>query len=445
MSLGVTPAGAERIVVPPIHPLAAYTMKNQQFQTSPHFPRPFLPLDPHVIPDGWPSPGLRETLQSCGPFFSGKRVLVTGAFGFVGGHLVRALHALGARITALDCDVTPDRPALLNITGLRDQVTVVEADITDFPAMREVVKDGRFEIIFHLAAGATTIEKAMSDPYATILANTMGFVNVAEAARLLPAHEHPLVIYSSTDKVYGESTELPYSEDTTRLNGIGVYDSAKLAADIFSATYHRALGVPTIVLRMCNLYGAFDFNFNYRLVPKATRNIFRDGQAPDLYYNSLDHYRDYLYVEDAVRAFLLLARHDACRGRVYNLPGTLHAATPYVLHEVVDLVAAMQQEAQRVSPEAPLATLEWDPSIRVVKSDSSLLVIARQHLDGSRIKDEAEFEPRTLFLDGLLHTVAFYYWYFLLYQGRRQAQPVVNASVELPATNGHAHAGAVKA
>ncbi|RYD99032.1 MAG: SDR family oxidoreductase, partial [Sphingobacteriales bacterium] len=149
---------------------------------------------------------------------------------------------------------------------------------------------------------------------------TMGFVNLAEGARLLPADERPTVIYSSTDKVYGEHEILPYTEDHG-LGGVGVYDAAKLCADILASTYDKALGVPTIVLRMCNIYGPYDFNFDYRLIPKTMRNIFRDGEAPELYMNSVEHFRDYLFVEDAVRAYFHIARCTNCQGRVYNLPG----------------------------------------------------------------------------------------------------------------------------
>jgi nucleoside-diphosphate-sugar epimerase len=364
------------------------------------------------IPDSWPSTGLQETIEDSREYFNGKRALVTGAFGFVGGHLARALHAAGVHVTALDRDVSPTRGAQLNLTGLRNEMTVISADITNPHAMQEVLREGEFHFIFHLAAGATTIEKAINDPYGTIMANTMGFVNLAEATRLLPVEKRPLIFYASTDKVYGESEELPYVEEKSNLGGVGVYDAAKLAADIFAGTYHKALGVPTIVLRMCNLFGPFDFNFDYRLVPKAMRNIFRDHEAPELYFNAREHFRDYLYVEDAVIAFLHLARHECCRGRVYNLPGMHYAATPDVLHEIVEIVTEMQDEAIANTPNSSLAHMLWNRNIRVVPSDPRLIVISKQHLDGSRIGREAGFKPRVSYHDGLRRTARFYHWYF---------------------------------
>jgi nucleoside-diphosphate-sugar epimerase len=369
------------------------------------------------IPDCWPSAPLRDTMRRQHPFWKGRKALVTGAFGFLGGHLCRALLAAGCEVTALDKCTSLARDSQLNLTGLRDHLTVVEADITDRAAMEELVQGGRFDFIFHLAAGATVIEKALNAPYDTIMANTMGFVNLAEAARLLPEKQRPVILYSSTDKVYGEAKVLPYTEESD-LGGVGVYDSAKLAGDIFAGTYHKALGVPTIVLRMCNLFGPYDFNIDYRLIPKALRNIFRDGQAPELYLNALEHFRDYIYVEDAARAFLVLAKNAACRGRVYNLPGIHHAATPDVLTTVTEAVAKMQDEELERHPASAFAHHKWSRSIRVVPSDPKLIVISKQHLDGTRIREEAGFEPQVSFRDGLRSTIKFYSWLFCGENGR---------------------------
>ena len=210
------------------------------------------------------------------------------------------------------------------------------------------------------------------------------------------------------------------SRKKTNLGGVGVYDAAKLSADIFAATYHKALGVPTIVLRMCNLFGPYDFNIDYRLIPKAMRNVFRDREAPELYLNALEHFRDYLFVEDAARAFIHLARNEKCRGRVYNLPGAHYAATPDVLREVVETVGTMQDEAP---PEGVFAQHRWDRGIRTVPSDPSLIVISKQHLDGSRIGREAGFFPATDFYDGVRRTIEFYRWYFLQYAPGAAAPP----------------------
>ena len=368
-----------------------------------HFPR--------TIPDSWPGAALRSTIETHRGYFSDKRVLVTGATGFVGGHLARALHLAGAEVVALDLNIDPRRGSQLDLTGVRGEIEMVQGDITDRAHMEHLVTSGGFSHIFHLAAGATTVEKAMTDPVGTIMANTMGFVNLAEGARLLPAAERPVVIYSSTDKVYGEAEILPYTEDH-KMSGVGVYDAAKLCADILAATYHKALDVPTIVLRMCNIFGPYDLNFDYRLIPKAMRNIFRDGEAPDLYMNSVEHFRDYLFVEDAVRAYFHISRCNTCHGRVYNLPGAHYASTPDVLREIVSYIGTLQERAAQCAPDSALAQHRWDRSIRIVPSDPKMITISKQHLDGTRIKNETGFEPEISFHEGLEATAKFYLWYF---------------------------------
>ena len=395
-------------------------------------------LMPHRIPDSWPGAALAETIACSREFFAGKRVLVTGACGFVGGHLARALHLAGAEVVALD--IRSARGSQLEFVGLSDEIEMVQADITDRRAMESLVTSGNFSYIFHLAAGATTVEKAMADPVGTIMANTMGFVNLAEGARLVPIENRPTVIYSSTDKVYGEHEVLPYTENHG-LGGVGVYDAAKLCADILASTYHKALGVPTIVLRMCNIYGPYDFNFDYRLIPKAMRNIFRDGEAPELYMNSVEHFRDYLFVEDAVRAYFHIARCTNCAGRVYNLPGALYASTPDVLREIVSYIGTLQGRAAEADPDSSFARHRWERSIKIVPSDPNLITISKQHLDGTRIFNETGFGPKTSFHQGLAATAPFYQWYFAnIAPAQRQISPAkIVQSEKKPAFDGGFH------
>ena len=107
-----------------------------------------------------------------------------------------------------------------------------------------------------------------------------------------------------------------------------------------------------------------------------------------------------------------MAEREQCRGRVYNLPGVHHAATPDVLSTLVETFTKLQEDAQERHPDSGLAHFKWSRSVRVVKSDPKLIVISKQNLDGTRIREEAGFEPEVSFRVGLKSTVRFYHWLF---------------------------------
>lgn len=341
-------------------------------------------------------------------FFDAKNVLVTGGFGFVGGHVTKRLVDLGANVTVVDINTDPQRDSIMNCASmdLRSKVLVQKADVVDVNAMKEIIHEGRFHFIFHFAAYASVIEKAVSAPYDTIMANTMGWVNVLEACRTAN-HKPNMIFLSSTDKVYGEMEGDSYTEHLTPLRGIGVYDSAKLAADVFSRTYHEAFGLPTVTLRMCNIYGPYDFNMGYRLLPKAMANIFGNPEptAPELYFDAIEHHRDYLYVDDLVTAILLLAHGKKCRGEVYNLSAGTYLPTPQMLKTIVEQAVQVEKEFDSGRAET---ILNNGISIHVRSTGATVHAITKQHLNGSKIEDATGFRSQADFLSSLRETIRFY-------------------------------------
>jgi nucleoside-diphosphate-sugar epimerase len=346
-------------------------------------------------------------------FYEAKNALVTGGFGFVGSHVVKRLVEYGANVTVLDLRTEPEVESLLNDPALklRDRVQVCKADITDAAAMSEIIHAGRFHFIYHFAAYGTVIEKAADRPYDTVQANTMGLVNILEAVRQSSFRPNA-ILFSSTDKVYGEMDGEHYEEEKTPLRGIGVYDAAKLAADVFARTYHDVFDLPTVTLRMCNLFGPHDYNIAYRLVPKAMRNIYggEQPQAPEMYFDAIEHWRDYLYIEDAVRAILLLTYHPACRGEVYNLMACQYLSTPEMFRTLVHAVHEVEQQHDRDRAEN---ILKNGIAIKVRPGSSHVITIKKQHLNGGKLKKATGFEPATDFKEALVRTVRFYREHFL--------------------------------
>ena len=171
------------------------------------------------------------------------RALVSGAHGFVGSHLARALLERGDAVRVLDrpaprlADVGGERRSGLDLLGIRDEVELVEADLRDAEAVAAAVEGS--ESVFHLAA-QTIVGVARESPLETFEVNVRGAWNVFEACRV---HAVERVVFASSDKAYGSSPELPYREDFP-LRAAYPYDASKAAAD----TSPAATPTPTACL-----------------------------------------------------------------------------------------------------------------------------------------------------------------------------------------------------
>lgn len=359
-----------------------------------------------------------ETKGQLKEFFQNKRVLVTGGFGFVGSHMVKKLVEYHSDVTVLDIDTSQERDSLLNdpAFGLREKTHIIQGDMVDFMFVRDMVEKGQYHLIYHFAAYPTVIEKAIEKPWDTIRVNTIALVDLLEAIRLAQ-YRCGMVLFSSTDKVYGEMEGDAYREACTPLRGVGIYDSSKLAADVFAQSYREVFGLPAIVLRMCNLFGPYDFNIEFRLVPKAMKNIYGEDtpQPPELYFDSIDHWRDYLYIDDAIRAMLLLAYDPHCRGKVYNLLACHYSSTPDMLKTIVEETVEIEQQFDHGRAEA---ILNNGIAIKVRAGNHKVISIKKQHLEGKKIKEDVGFEPNVAFVDGLRETIKFYRDYFLNKRGK---------------------------
>lgn len=348
------------------------------------------------------------TVLPFGNFFAGKRALITGGMGFLGGHVARRLVALGADVTIFDIDICSERDSIVNDRRerLRPRMHLVEGDIGNASDVNKLMGEKLFDVVFHFAA-FSVIEKSANAPVRTIETNALGTAHLLEGVRNSRSEPSAIVI-SSTDKVYGEmemETER-YSEQSP-LRGVGIYDAAKLAGDVFAQTYHHVFGQPTVVMRLCNLFGPHDYNVGFRLFPKALTSLFSSAEpiTPVLYFNSLNHFRDYLYIDDAVRAFLLVASTPSCAGEVFNISAAHHASTPEVMRLIVEQSAAYEALFDR---DRAKKICEHGISIVMRNGSSNVVAISRQHLDGSKLEAATGFVPEVRFVEGLQRTVEFY-------------------------------------
>ena len=201
-------------------------------------------------------------------FWQDKRVFVTGCAGLLGSWLTAELVAQGADVIGLIRDEVTQSPLVRS--GTINQITIARGDICDYLAMERVIAEYEIDTVFHLAA-QTQVGIANRAPMSTFESNIKGTWTLLEAARRNPTIKRVLV--ASSDKAYGEHTELPYREEAP-LQGQYPYDVSKSCADLIARSYAHTYSLPVAVTRCANLYGGGDLNWN-RIVPGTIRSVLR--------------------------------------------------------------------------------------------------------------------------------------------------------------------------
>lgn len=314
--------------------------------------------------------------------YAGRSVFVTGASGIVGSWLIKALLADGASVVVLLRDELPESE--LQRSGQINAVTKVRGGLEDLRLLQRTIAEYEAEVIFHLGA-QTQVMTADRDPLGTLEANVRGTYNLLEAVRLA-APAAPTVIASS-DKAYGHAESLPYTE-AHPLAGRGIYDASKSAADLIAAAYARTFGLPIGIARCGNVYGGGDLNWA-RIVPGTIRSLLI-GERPILRSDGRPR-RDYLYVRDAVGAYMRLGQAllaGAAAGEAFNFG-----------HGVAVSVTVIVDALRAITGRTDL-----EPDIRA-EADQE---IRDQWLDASKARNRLGWVPVYDLLDGLTETVAWY-------------------------------------
>jgi len=312
-----------------------------------------------------------------------RSVFITGAYGLLGGWLTKALLTDGAHVTVLKRDDPP--ASALELEGTEARCTVVHGDVSDAPLMQRALAEHEVDTVFHLAA-QTIVGVAGRSPVGTFETNVRGTWNVLEACRSLGVGR---VVVAASDKAYGSHDELPYREASTPLAPRFPYEASKAAADLIARSYWHAYELPVAVTRFANLYGGGDANRS-RLIPEAIAAALA-GRAPVIRSDGSPQ-RDYLYVEDAVAAYLAIAAAldgSGARGEAFNA-GT---GEPRSVLEVVSLVCAA-------------AGTDVVPDVRGAGVPTG--EIDRQYVDAAKLHALTGWAPEVALDDGLNRTVAWY-------------------------------------
>lgn len=257
-----------------------------------------------------------------------KSVLVTGGSGFIGGHIVEALSA-DNDVVVLDT-VASDHP---------DGVTAIQGDIRDEATVDAAVEG--VDVVFHEAA-LVSVAESVERPTESHAINATGTLNVLEAARKHSAR----VVIASSAAVYGDPEETPVDEGQ-RLEPTSPYGLDKVASDHYARMYEDLYGLDTVALRYFNVYGPGQTGGDYAGVITVFLRQARNGE-PITVHGDGTQTRDFVHIDDVVRANLLAAETDAV-GRAYNV-GTGKSVTIRELAELIRDAVGSDSEIVHTDP-----------------------------------------------------------------------------------------------
>jgi CDP-glucose 4,6-dehydratase len=324
-----------------------------------------------------------------------RRVLVTGATGIVGSRLCARLLERGASVVAFVRDDDPQSSFYRD--GIAPSCSIVRGDLARFEDCMRAINGAEVDVVFHLGA-QTLVTTALRDPLETFESNLRGTYNLLEAARRLGIVR--AFVVASSDKAYGDSEVLPYTEDMP-LAGRHPYDVSKSCTDLLATCYASTYELPVTIARCGNIYGPGDLNWS-RIVPGTIRSLFA-GERPVLRSNG-KLVRDYIYVDDVVLAYMALAERIEDRrvcGQAFNF-------SPESRIDVFEIVRAISRL--------------MDSKLEPIVLDTASHEIKDQTLDASKAREVLGWRPAWTLDAGLAETIP---WYrsMLAPGGDRQSVP----------------------
>lgn len=315
-----------------------------------------------------------------------RRTLITGATGIVGSWLCDELSQRGVDVVALVLDDDPQSRFYRD--RIADRCRIVRGNLTRLADCMRALSSHEVEVVFHLGA-QTIVGSALRDPLGTFESNIRGTYNLLEAARRLAPLVSSIVVASS-DKAYGTSAILPYTEHMP-LHGRHPYDVSKSCADLLATSYAQTYGLPIAIARCGNIYGGGDLNWS-RIVPGTIRSLLA-GDRPVLRSDGRS-VRDYVYVRDVVDAYISLAEHAGNSG----VPGEAFNFSPQTRYTVLEVVDAI----------GSALGMNADPVIL----GTARMEIRDQTLDATKARERLNWRPAWTLERGLDETVGWYRQHF---------------------------------
>lgn len=310
----------------------------------------------------------------------GKKVLVTGAEGFIGSHLTEKLVELGADVTALVQYNSFNNWGWIDTFDkeVLNSIKVETGDIRELDGMNRIIKGQ--EVVFHLAA-LIAIPYSYLSPMAYVRTNVEGTTNVLEACR---NHDVQKIIHTSTSETYGTALYVPIDEKHP-MQGQSPYSASKIGADKMAESFYRSFNMPIATLRPFNTYGPRQSA--RAVIPTIISQILAGKNEIKL--GSLTPTRDFNFVKDTAEAFIKVAESDRTIGEVINAGSNYEITIGDTVKKIIDIIGKDVKiicDEERIRPEKSEVNRLW--------------------ADNTKIKELTDWAPRYSIDEGLAETVA---------------------------------------
>ncbi len=311
----------------------------------------------------------------------GKRILVTGAGGFIGSHLVERLTALGGQVTAFVRYNSRNSYGMLELLPgvVKRRIKISMGDLRDPATIRSAAKD--MDIVFHLGA-LIAIPYSYVRPGEAIETNIMGILNILNAAKDSGIKK---IIHTSTSEVYGTAQYVPIDERHP-LQAQSPYSASKIGADKIAESFYRSYGLPIATIRPFNTYGPRQSA--RAVIPTIISQVLSGSKV---YLGSLRPTRDLTYVTDTVEGFVKITESDKSIGEVINIGSNFEISIGDLAKKIINIIG---KKVRIVSaPE------------RVRPQDSE---VERLLADNSKAKKILGWKPKVTLEEGLERTIKWF-------------------------------------
>ena len=276
---------------------------------------------------------------------SGKKILVTGADGFIGSHLVEALVRRGHDVRAFVLYNSFNSWGWLDHSepSIKKNLDIFAGDVRDPYGVKQAMRG--FDVVLHLAA-LIAIPYSYHSPGAYVETNVMGSLHIVQAARELGVEK---VVHTSTSEVYGTALYVPIDENHP-LQGQSPYSATKIGADQIVLSFYRSFGTPLTVIRPFNTYGPRQSA--RAIIPTVITQILSGKKVIRL--GALTPTRDFNYIDDTVRGFIAIAESDAAVGQVVNIGSGYEVSIGDAVRLISEALAEdieIVTDEQRIRPE----------------------------------------------------------------------------------------------